>query len=310
MKLAPYNTEAMTIYSMTGFGVANAATPSGMASVEIRSVNSRFSEFSARLPDECKGFEQAMRDLISPRLPRGKIELKIALSRLETGRDGPSLQPDRLAEVLDLTKRVRQEAGELVSPWSMADLLRWPGVLGNEGMDPVAFEAAMLALATRALEALETARAREGAKLAASIEGRLANIKDLAATAGPLVPAVLEQIRDKTRQRLREAFADLAPASVEALIEDRIRQEAHVASVRFDIAEELDRIAAHVCEMTRILAENRGQPVGKRLDFLTQELHREANTLGSKSPSLALTQLAIEMKLAIEQIREQVQNLQ
>ena len=310
MKLAPYNTEAMTIYSMTGFGVANAATPSGMASVEIRSVNSRFSEFSARLPEECKGFEQAMRDLISPRLPRGKIELRIELSRLETGRDGPSLRPDRLAEVLDLTERVRQEAGELVSPWSMADLLRWPGVLGNEGMDPVAFEAAMLALATRALEALETARAREGAKLAASIEGRLANIKDLAATAGPLVPAVLEQIRDKTRQRLREAFADLAPASGEALIEDRIRQEAHAASVRFDIAEELDRIAAHVCEMTRILTDNRGQPVGKRLDFLTQELHREANTLGSKSPSLALTQLAIEMKLAIEQIREQVQNLQ
>lgn len=300
----------MTIYSMTGFGVANAATQLGLASVEIRSVNNRFFEFSARLPEECKGFEQAMRDLISPRLPRGKIELRVQLSRLETGPDGPSLQLDKLSEVLGLTERVRQEAGELVSPWSMADLLRWPGVLGNQGTDPVAFEAAMLALATGALEALETARAREGAALAASIEGRLANIRVLAAAAAPLVPAALDQIRDKTRQRLREAFADLAPASGDTLIEDRIRQEAHAASIRFDIAEELDRIGAHVGEMTRILAESRGQPVGKRLDFLTQELHREANTLGSKSPSLALTQVAIEMKLAIEQIREQVQNLQ
>lgn len=300
----------MTIYSMTGFGVACAPTPSGLASVELRSVNNRFFEFSARLPDECKAMEQSLREAVASRLPRGKLELRLQLSRTDSGVAPGQVQQDRLKALLETSHAVRQVAGDAVSPWSMHDLLRWPGILTEQTEPPEALEARVHALTQQAIDALEAARASEGSKLASVITRRLQDIEQLVAQAKPLLPEALAQVSEKIRARLIEAFSGVSPAELEALVSERVRQESHAAAIRSDIAEELDRLQAHLQEMSRILQNPAAQPVGKRLDFLTQELHREANTLGSKSPSLALTQLAMEMKLAVEQIREQVQNIQ
>ncbi|MFZ9984309.1 MAG: YicC/YloC family endoribonuclease [Burkholderiaceae bacterium] len=300
----------MTIYSMTGFGVACAPTPSGMASVELRSVNNRFFEFSARLPDECKSLEQSLREAVASRLPRGKLELRLQLSRTDSGPSPSQLEQDRLKALLETSHAVRKMAGDAVTPWTMHDLLRWPGILTEQTEPPEALEARVHALTQQAIDALEAARAREGSKLVNVITGRLQDIEQLVTKAKPLLPEALAQLSEKIRARLLEAFSGTSPPELEALVSERVRQESYAAAIRSDIAEELDRLQAHLQEMSRILRSPAAEPVGKRLDFLTQELHREANTLGSKSPSLALTQLAMEMKLAVEQIREQVQNIQ
>ncbi|MEY2776023.1 MAG: hypothetical protein RLY30_121 [Pseudomonadota bacterium] len=301
----------MTILSMTGFGSASGDTPLGLATVDIRTVNSRFFEFSSRMPDDLRGsVEMQMRELAQRQVSRGKIDLRLSIARGEAHGSLSTINLERVSELASALRQVQStpQWTTLVQPMPLSDLLRWPGVMAQQQVDPVQLEQALVALASRAFEGLQASRAREGERLAQMIEDRLKAIEGLTEQARAQMPEALEALRSKFGQRLREAFEGLAGPELQAALEERIRVEAHAASIRSDIAEEIDRLGTHVQEARRALASN--QPVGKRLDFLSQELNREANTLGSKAAGIALSQTAIELKLCIEQIREQVQNIQ
>lgn len=303
----------MTITSMTGFGAAQTDCSLGLVSCDLRSVNSRFFELQTRLPDELRPWvDPWVRERLSTALPRGKVELRLSVLRADTPTHTPVINPRQVESLLALGQTLQSQANGLIQPWQMADLLRWPGVLQHPSSESEAqpAEPALRRVIEEALEAHLASRHREGAQLRAILEGRLSELVTLTGQASGLLQESLDLLLDRMRQRLTEAFAGMAPAELETLVADRIRQEAHAAAIRSDIREELDRLSSHIAEMQRSLANATADPIGKRLDFLTQELHREANTLGSKSPGLALTQLAMQIKLVVEQIREQVQNIQ
>jgi uncharacterized protein YicC (UPF0701 family) len=298
----------MSVYSMTGFAHGqstpkiDAQAPSAAAfaprlSLEIRAVNSRFLDLSFRLPDELRLFEPALRDLLGGKIRRGKVELRANIERSDAlGLPDPSpalLQ--RLSGQQDQIKAWLPDA----RPLSVADVLRF-GTGGGSAQ-------------TVDSEAFLAPREREGAKLVAMLRERIAALQGLAAQAEPLVPQVVEQQRQRFLERFTEALK-LADASTEATpasleqAQTRALAEATAYAIRLDVAEEVSRLRAHLSEMERLL--QKGGDVGKRLDFLIQELHREANTLGSKSGALELTQISVEMKVLIEQMREQVQNIE
>lgn len=296
---------------MTGFGTATGVTPLGPATVDIRTVNSRFFEFSARMPEDLRGsVEMQMRELAQRSVSRGKIDLRISIARADSLGPLTSINLQRVEEILSALRQVQTLPlwTTLVQPMPLSDLLRWPGVMTQPQVDPIEMEQSINRLAGQAFEALEASRAREGERLAELLRDRLAAIETLAGQARSQMPEALEALRLRFSLRLREAFEGLSGPELLAALEERIRMEAQAASIRSDIAEEIDRLLAHVQEARRALGSR--QPVGKRLDFLSQELNREANTLGSKAASLALSQTAIDLKLCIEQIREQVQNIQ
>jgi uncharacterized protein (TIGR00255 family) len=309
----------MSVYSMTGFAHGqstpkiDAQAPSAAAfaprlSLEIRAVNSRFLDLSFRLPDELRLFEPALRDLLGGKIRRGKVELRANIERSDAlGLPDPSpalLQ--RLSGQQDQIKAWLPDA----RPLSVADVLRFGTGGGSaQTVDSEAF----LALAQQTLQDFLAAREREGAKLVAMLRERIAALQGLAAQAEPLVPQVVEQQRQRFLERFTEALK-LADASTEATpasleqAQTRALAEATAYAIRLDVAEEVSRLRAHLSEMERLL--QKGGDVGKRLDFLIQELHREANTLGSKSGALELTKISVEMKVLIEQMREQVQNIE
>ncbi|MGA0881816.1 MAG: YicC/YloC family endoribonuclease [Burkholderiaceae bacterium] len=301
----------MTILSMTGFGSATGETPLGMATVDIRTVNSRFFEFSARMPDDLRGStEMQLRELAQRCIGRGKIDLRISIARGEQHGALSSINLERIAELSAALRQIQAtpQWTTLVQPMPLSDLLRWPGVMAQSQVDPIQVEQAIRTLAEQAFDALQASRAREGERLSQLILDRLSAIDAMAERAHALMPEALQALREKMSQRLHEAFEGLSGPDLQPALEERIRAEAHAASIRSDIAEEIDRLRAHTQEARRTLES--AQPVGKRLDFLAQELNREANTLGSKAASLALSQTAMDLKVCIEQIREQVQNLQ
>ena len=303
----------MAVYSMTGYAIAASAAPSreggqgaavASVTVEARSVNGRFLDLAFRLPDELRGLEPALRDRLTAAFRRGKVELRIA-----TAREGDSALPqpspeqlDRLAELQGLV------AGRLpqARPLSVNEALNWcRGGAGHERLDEPALEAA-----ARCIEGLREARAREGARLASVLMERVARLRELAAQARPLVPQVVQRQQARFLERWNEALA-AAPGGqalpAEALHE-RAMAEAVAVAIRIDVAEELARLASHLDEIERLLRA--GGELGKRLEFLIQELQREANTFGSKSAAMELTAIAVEMKVAVEQMREQVQNIE
>ena len=304
---------------MTGFAHgqstprAAADAPDGAAlpprlSVELRSVNSRFLDLSFRLPDELRHAEPALRELLGAGLKRGKVELRANIERGEADAlNAPSSKLlQRLGQLQDQVQAWLPEA----KPLSVSDVLR----LGSGNAAPAANLAAELTtLAQTTLKEFIAARQREGAKLAAMLSERIAGLRALAAQAEPLVPLVVEQQRKRFLERfadalkLADANTEASPASLEAA-QTRALAEATAFAIRLDVAEEVSRLRAHLDETERLL--QKGGDVGKRLDFLMQELQREANTLGSKSGALELTQISVEMKVMIEQMREQVQNLE
>ncbi len=310
----------MSVYSMTGFAHATrsaggtgsgtggdepARGQSGAAvTVEARSVNSRFLDLAFRLPDELRGLEPALREMVGASFKRGKIELRIAPQR-DTDTAWPQPQPDQLNRLSRLESTV---IGWLpkAQPLSVNEALHWCRQGGNaERLDEVA-----LAAAREALTGLREAREREGARLVAILLERIARLRELAAQAAPLVPAVVQRQQQRFLDRWNEALENAgAGGSVSAeALRDRALNEAAAYALRIDVAEELSRLSAHLDEISRLLKA--GGELGKRLDFLIQELHREANTLGSKSSALELTNVSVEMKVAIEQMREQVQNIE
>jgi len=297
----------MTVYSMTGYATALAEGPlSDAVTVDARSVNGRFLDLSLRLPDEMRGLEPALRELAGAVLRRGKVELRIS-TRREADDAWPQPTPEQLNRLgrLEGTVQGWLPQARALSVAEVLGLCR--GGTATEKLDEPALDAAR-----RCLEGLREARAREGARLAAMLSDRVATLRALAAQAEPLVPAVVQRQQQRFLERWAEAVqtanaGSAAPVPAQA-VHDRALAEAAAYAIRIDVAEELTRLRSHLDEIERLLKA--GGELGKRLDFLIQELQREANTLGSKSAALELTGIAVDMKVAIEQMREQVQNIE
>ena len=280
-----------------------ATDASARLGVEIRSVNSRFLDLAFRLPDELRQAEPALRELLTGKLKRGKIEMRVSLE----SSSGSSLRApaastlQRLGSLEDTVKSWLPHAAAL----SVADVLR---LAGGEDKTAHDYSDELLKLSKKALKDLLAAREREGARLAQMLLDRTAQLRALAASAVPMVPKLVEQQKIRFMERWQEAMALGGGSTLPEAAQDRALTEATSFAIRIDVAEEITRLSSHLDEIDRLLAA--GGEVGKRLDFLIQELHREANTLGSKSGSLELTHVSVDMKVLIEQIREQVQNIE
>ena len=306
----------MPIYSMTGYASAqtelhpdNADTtqaPSLRLGMEIRSVNSRFLDLTFKVPEELRQHEAAMRELLMKHLKRGKVEVR---AHLESTTDTTFADPSprllqRLASVQDSVQAWLPKA----NPLSVADVLR---LSSTQTAAPADMGPAVLQLAKTTLQQLSDAREREGKRLAQSLQERISQLRALANQAAPLVPQLVEQQRLKFLERWREAMALTEGTALPEAAQDRALTEATAFAIRIDVAEELTRLSSHLAEIDSLLgATAKNDGVGKRLDFLMQELNREANTLGSKSVSSEVSAIAMELKLLIEQIREQVQNIE
>ena len=289
--------------SATGAETDVRAPQSRRLGLEIRSVNSRFLDLSFRLPDELRALEPALRSLLTARLKRGKVEVRAALEAEDSSalQDPPPRLLQRLNSIQDSVKAWLPNA----APLTVADALR---LCANAPSGTEDWSEALPALAEDALDALMSAREREGKRLAAMLQDRAKQLRALAAQAAPLVPQLVEQQRTRFMERWKEAMALTDGAIAPDAARDRALTEATAFAIRIDVAEEITRIDSHLDEIERLL--KKGGEVGKRLDFLIQELHREANTLGSKSAALDLTRISVDMKVLIEQMREQVQNIE
>jgi uncharacterized protein (TIGR00255 family) len=305
----------MAVYSMTGYASAqsgardNEAEPRkrGPAAtrigLEIRSVNSRFLDLVLRLPEEARECEAALRELLAQRLKRGKVELRLSIEAQDGDllSDPPASMLQRLNTIQDNVIAWLPEA----RPLSVADVMRL--CVQQARWEPQT-AANVLPLAHQALDALLAAREREGERLAIGMLERVEQLRELVRRAGPLVPQLVSQQRARFLERWNEAVALPAGQLAPDAVQDRALSEATAYAIRIDVAEELTRLSAHLDEVHRLLSK--GGEIGKRLEFLIQELQREANTLGSKSGSLELTGISVDMKVLIEQLREQVQNLE
>ncbi len=287
------------ISSMTGYAAVTRELAAGSLSLELRSVNSRFLDVQFRIVEDLRTVEPILRELAMASLGRGKIDCRLAFAASPAGRGESALNADALERLARLSRRVREAVPE-AQPLRVVEVLNWPGVLGDEAREAEATREAATDAMRAALVDLAASRTREGEKLGRMILERVAKIRGRLASLEALVPQAIAAYEERLAAKLREALA--------AADEERIRQEIAVYGVRIDVAEELSRLAAHLDEVERVIAA--GGAVGKRLDFLMQELNREANTLGSKSVSKELSAAALEFKVLIEQMREQVQNLE
>ncbi|WP_114650118.1 YicC/YloC family endoribonuclease [Pseudothauera hydrothermalis] len=287
------------IHSMTGFAVQTRDLDGVRLHLELRSVNSRYLDLAFRIADELRQAEPVLRELIAAHLSRGKVECRLTVQASDAAPRRLALNAGLLEQLCEVEAAVRARLPQAAG-LSVAEVLRWPGMLADDSPAFDAMQPAIVELARAALAELRATRRREGEKLAVMIRERTARMRALVTQLAPRVPAIVAEYQDKLLTRLREALASVD--------EDRIRQEVALFAQRIDVAEELSRLAAHLDEVDHILAA--GGAAGKRLDFLMQELNREANTLASKSAAADLTGAAMEMKVLIEQMREQVQNIE
>ena len=286
------------IRSMTAYAAGERATKWGALSGELRAVNHRFLELGLRLPEELRAFEAMLRERVAARIARGKLDLVL---RLRAASAGEALQVDEalVDRLAALAQRLAVRFPQLQVQF--ADLLQFPGVLQSGGLDGEALQREALAVLDAVLDDFIAAREREGGKLAAVIGERADAIERIVAEVRTLVP----QIRAGQRQKLQARLADLGTP----LEPGRLEQELVLWLQKLDVDEELDRLGSHLAELRRILKGGK-EPVGRRLDFLLQEFNREANTLGSKSVDARTSNAAVELKVLIDQIREQIQNIE
>jgi uncharacterized protein (TIGR00255 family) len=311
------------IRSMTAFGGARADLDAGSLALEFRSVNSRFLDLYFRLPDDLRHLEAPLRELLTANLARGKVEIRVNYTR-NVAADAGRLDPQWLKMLAEQLQAARQVLPEIEPP-RLAELFNWPGQRNNDALDPQAWGAAGMQAAREALQQLQDARTREGERLAAMMRECAAGIEKIVEEVERHLPQLLADHREKLAAKLRESVEAAFPGGFThisgAELSERLSQEANLFALRIDVAEELSRLRSHLAELVHILSDGDDKPksgkrsgsagsAGKRLDFLFQEMNREANTLGSKAGSVDVTRAAMDLKLLIEQMREQAQNLE
>jgi uncharacterized protein (TIGR00255 family) len=289
---------APSILSMTGFAAVSGEVPGGRFALELKSVNHRYLEFQTRMPEELRALEVAMRELVAARLTRGKVDCRITFTPVAS-RDTFAPNESALNALEELQKSILARFD--ATPLSVWEVMHAPGVMAAAAIGTDEAREKLLGLLKQAIAELDATRSREGAKLAAMLIERLDRIDELVMEVTPLIPQLVSTYQDKLAQKLAEAFAAAGG-------DERIKQEVVLFASRIDVAEELNRLTTHVAEVRRVLKG--GGVVGKRLDFLMQELNRESNTLGSKSVSTQVTKISVELKVLIEQMREQIQNIE
>ena len=296
---------------MTGYAVATSEGAAGTLTIEIKSVNSRFLDLQFRINDDLRALEPDLRTAIMAAVTRGKVELRLSFGRKTAGAGSQALNGPLLAELA----RLQTEIGKhfIAAPaMSVAELLRWPGVLEEEQVGQESLQADVKALTARTMAAFIDSRQREGAALDAMLITRIDAMDIIVLRITPLIPQIVAQFQQKAVERMQDALGLACQSSNSTLSRqdamERIRQEVILYGIRIDVSEELSRLSAHLNETRHIL--KKGGHVGKRLDFMMQELNREANTLGAKAAVKELADASMELKLLIEQMREQVQNLE
>lgn len=287
------------IKSMTAYGRAENSGDWGEASCEIRSVNHRYLEMSVRLSEELRPLEQTIRDRISKQLKRGKVDCNIRFEQRETFKGALSVNQELLSKIIE-TAEITNAKLKNAAAINPLELLRWPGVLDKDAPDPEAISAPLLKLVDQTLIAVIETREREGEKTKKMILDRCIAARDIVARVRVQMPAILDGIREKLTLRVQELKTELN--------NDRLEQELLLLTQKLDVAEEMDRLDAHIDEVQRVLEQP--DAVGRRLDFLMQEMNRESNTLGSKSAHLNTTNSSVDLKVLIEQMREQIQNIE
>ncbi len=292
-------TRKENLRSMTGYAVETADIPAGQLSLELRAVNSRFLDLAFRMGEDFRALEPTLRERIAEKVRRGKLECRVNFAPRENAVLPAVLNPSLLDQLKSLSDAA-QAAFPGARALGVAEILRWPGMLGDTTPDLELLHATALKLMDSALGQFNASRAREGEKLKATILDRVAAMREHVARIRPRAPEIIAAYREKLSKRLEELLPNPD--------QDRIHQEVALFAQKIDVDEELDRLLTHLDEVTRVLEA--GGAAGKRLDFLMQELNREANTLGSKSVSLELTQTSVELKVLIEQMREQIQNIE
>jgi uncharacterized protein (TIGR00255 family) len=304
----------LTICSMTGYAVNTRETGLGTVTIEIKSVNSRFLDLQFRINDDLRALEPMLREAIMARVGRGKVECRLSFGRKEANGNSQALNSRLLAALADMQQTVQRQFSQ-AAPLSVHELLRWPGVIEEAEIGQETLQADVALALKTVLDAFIDSRAREGAALQAVLESRIDAMETIVQRITPLVPKVIAQFQQKVIERMQEALGlslqpetSAAPTLTREEALERIRQEVTLYGIRIDIAEELARLTAHLVETRHIL--KKGGQVGKRLDFMMQELNREANTVGSKAAIKELADASMELKLLIDQMREQVQNLE
>ncbi|MCG8379294.1 MAG: YicC family protein [Proteobacteria bacterium] len=287
------------IQSMTAYGRTEHSGDWGEASCEIRSVNHRYLEMSIRLPEELRMLEQAIRDCISNKIKRGKIDCNIRFEQRASNNNGLPINEELLNKLIETAENTNSRLKD-ATPLNPLELLRWPGVLDKDIPDPEKISPPILELVNQTLDNVIEARQREGEKIRTMIIERCDLVKDNVIKVRKQLPSILENQREKLLQKVQELSAELD--------NERLEQELLFLSQKMDVAEELDRLDAHIDEVNRVLQQS--GPVGRKLDFLMQELNRESNTLGSKSIHLDTSNASVDLKVLVEQMREQIQNVE
>jgi uncharacterized protein (TIGR00255 family) len=303
----------VTICSMTGYAVGSAETGAGTLTIEIKSVNSRFLDLQFRINDDLRALEPALRDALMAKITRGKVEIRVSFGRKNADGESQSINGALLSSLMHLQAELKSKFPDAAA-LSVAEILRWPGIIEEAQIAGDTLVQDANSLMAKVLRDFIDSRAREGEALNAMLLSRITAMDEIVVRITPLIAQLVSQFQQKAIARMQEALglANPKPEATQTLSQqeaaERIRQEVTLYGIRIDVAEELSRLAAHLLETRHIL--KKGGQLGKRLDFMMQELNREANTLGSKAAVKELSDAAMALKLLIEQMREQVQNLE
>ena len=298
---------------MTGYAISARESDAGTITLELKSVNSRFLDLQFRMNDDLRSLEPLLREAIMGMVQRGKVECRLSFGRKASSGTSLAINETLLSALAKAQQQVITQFDQ-ARPLTVNELLRWPGVLSDSEVGEDNLLADVQATMTTVLGAFVESREREGAALETMLLSRVSDIEQIVQRITPLIPKAIEQFRQKAIDRMQEALGislaegSSTPSISKDEVQDRIRQEVTLYGIRMDVAEELTRLSGHLTETRAIL--KKGGQVGKRLDFMMQELNREANTLGSKAALKELSDASMEMKLLIEQMREQVQNLE
>jgi uncharacterized protein (TIGR00255 family) len=295
---------------MTGYAVATSEGAAGTLTIEIKSVNSRFLDLQFRINDDLRALEPDLRTAIMAAIQRGKVEVRVSFGRKVSG-GAAALNQELLSDLARLQGEVARHFAQ-AAPMTVAELLRWPGVIEESTIGQESLQADVAALTVTTIAAFVDSRRREGAALETMLQSRIESMEAIVKRITPLIPQVISQFQNKAIDRMQDALGLAGHGNPSTLtrqeVLERIRQEVTLYGIRIDVSEELSRLSAHLNETRHIL--KKGGQVGKRLDFMMQELNREANTLGAKASVKELADASMELKLLIEQMREQVQNLE